>query len=486
MSTTNAKRRTKVAGRADSDKVIADIAAYVDDYKVKSKLAFSNAHYCLIDTLGCAFMALAYPECTKLLGPTFRGVTVAEGARVPGTSYILDPVQAVFNFCAMVRWLEFNDATWGETVNHPSDTFGAILVVADWLSRARIAEGGAPITVGEVFELAIKAYDIQGELGIDNPFRRWGYDHTIVVKIAATAVLTKLLGGNYQEIFNAVSNAWLDGAVLATFRSVHNTGSRKSWAGADATSRGLWLASLALKGEMGYPNALTAKTWGFYDVLFKGQPFTFQRPYGSYIIENILFKIPHPTGFHAQSAVEAATLLHPIVSGRIDDINSVEIWSHASCMAILDKRGPLDNPADRDHCLQYTTAVGLLYGKLRPEHFEESVACDPRIDALRNKMTVIEDPRYTKGYADPGRLSNAHAMRVHFADGSMTDRVEVEFPMGHPRRRGEGIPVLKAKFEDSVRTVFAGKQTQALCNVLFDRDRLMTLPVNALFDLMVK
>ena len=486
MSAIKAKRVSRAAGRREPDKVIKDIAAYVDGYKVKSDLAFSNAHYCLIDTLGCAFMALAYPECTKLLGPTFRGVAVSGGARVPGTSYVLDPVQAVFSFCAMVRWVEFNDATWGETVSHPSDTYAAILVVADWISRTRIAEGKAPLLVGDLIELAVKAYDIQGELGIENPFRRWGFDHTIVVKIAATAVLTKLLGGGYQEIFNAVSNAWLDGAALATFRSVHNTGSRKSWAGADAASRGLWLASLALKGEMGYPMALTAKTWGFYDVMFKGKTFTFQRPYGSYIIENILFKIPHPTGFHAQSAVEAATLLHPLVKDRLDEITAVQIWSHASCMAILDKRGPLDNPADRDHSLQYTTAIGLLHGRLRPEHFEDGVACDPRIDQLRDKMTVIEDERYTLGYADPKTLSNAHAMQVHFADGSKTERVEVEFPMGHPRRRKEGMPVLKQKFEHSVRTVFAGMQAQRICDVCFDRKRLMSLPVNSLFDLLVK
>lgn len=486
MSGINAKRTSKSAKRSEPDKVIQDIAAYVDSYKIKSDLAYGNAHYCLIDTLGCAFLALAYPECTKLLGPTFRGIAVSNGARVPGTSFVLDPVQAVFSFGAMVRWLEFNDATWGETVSHPSDTFGAILVVADWLSRTRLADGKPPLTVGDIMELAIKAYDIQGELGIENSFRRWGFDHTIVVKIAATAVLTKLLGGNYQEIFNAVSNAWLDGHALATFRSVHNTGSRKSWAGADATSRGLWLASLALKGEMGYPTALTARTWGFYDVLFKGKAFTFQRPYGSYIIENILFKIPHPTGFHAQTAVEAATLLHPIVKDRLGKIKTVEIWSHASCMAILDKRGPLDNPADRDHSLQYTTAIGLLHGRLRSEDFEDGVACDPRIDQLRAKMTVIEDKRYTRGYSDPKTLSNAHAMRIHFADGTKTDRVEVAFPLGHPRRRKEGIPVLKAKFEDSVRRTFAGKQAQAICDVCFDRKHLMRLPVNSLFDILVK
>jgi 2-methylcitrate dehydratase len=486
MSAIKAKTTPKPAKRSEPDKVIQDIAAYVDSYKVQSPLAYSNAHYCLIDTLGCAFLALAYPECTKLLGPTFRSVTVSNGARVPGTSYVLDPIQAVFSFCAMVRWLEFNDATWGETVSHPSDTFGAILVVADWLSRTRIAEGKPPLTVGDIMEFAIKAYDIQGELGIENPFRRWGFDHTIVVKIAATAVLTKLLGGRYQEIFNAVSNAWLDGHALATFRSVHNTGSRKSWAGADCTSRGLWFASLALKGEMGYPTALTAKTWGFYDVLFKGKTFTFQRPYGSYIIENILFKIPHPTGFHAQSAVEAATLLHPLVKDRLDEVKTIEIWSHASCIAILDKRGPLDNPADRDHSLQYTTAIGLLHGRLRPEDFEDSVARDPRIDELRNKMNVIEDKRYTRGYSDPKRLSNAHAMRIHFADGTKTDRVEVEFSLGHPRRRKEGIPVLKAKFANSVRSVFAAKQAQAICDLCFDRKRLMALPVNELFDLLIK
>ncbi len=486
MPASTAKRKSKAIKRSEPDQVIRDIAQYVDSYEVKSELAYSNAHYCLIDTLGCAFLALAYPECTKLLGPAFSGVGVTNGARVPGTAYVLDPLQAVFSFGAMVRWVEFNDATWGETVSHPSDTFGAILVVADWLSRQRVAAGKPPLAVGDIMELAVKAYDIQGELGIENPFRRWGFDHTIVVKIAATAVLTKLLGGNYQEIFNAVSNAWLDGHALATFRSVNNTGSRKSWAGADCTSRGLWFASLALKGEMGYPNALTAKTWGFYDVLFKGKTFTFQRPYGSYIIENILFKIPHPTGFHAQSAVEAATLLHPEVKDRLDEIGKIEIWSHASCMAILDKRGPLDNPADRDHSLQYTTAIGLLHGRLRPEDFENSVAADPRIDALRDKMVVMEDQRYTRGYSDPKRLSNGHAMRVHFADGTKTQKVEVEFPMGHPRRRQEGIPVLNAKFEDSVRRVFAAKQAQAICDVCFDRKRLMALPVNELFNLLVK
>jgi len=479
-------RRTTKAPQRGTDKVIHDIAAYVDGHKTRSALAHSNAHYCLLDTLACAFLSLAYPECTKLLGPTFRGVTPANGARVPGTSLILDPVQAVFNFGAMVRWLEVNDATWGETVSHPSDTFSAVLVVADWLSRTNLAEGRAPIAMREVFDLAIKAYDIQGELGIENPFRRWGFDHTIVVKIAATAVLTKLLGGGYEEIVNAVSNAWLDGHALATFRSAHNTGSRKSWAGADCASRGLWFASLAMKGEMGYPHALTAKTWGFYDVLFKGKAFTFQRPYGSYIIENILFKIPHPTGFHAQSAVEAATLLHPLVKERWAEIAKIEIWSHASCMAILDKPGPLDNPADRDHCLQYTTAIGLLHGRLRPEDFEESVARDPRIDRLRERMVVIEDERYTRGYSDPKKLSNGHAMRVHFVDGTRTRRVEVEFPMGHPRRRKEGIPVLEAKFEDSVRRTFAGKRAQAICDLCFDRRRVLSLPVNALFDLLVR
>ncbi|MBI3918743.1 MAG: bifunctional 2-methylcitrate dehydratase/aconitate hydratase [Betaproteobacteria bacterium] len=472
--------------RPPPDRVIADIAEYVDQYQVRSKVALETAHYCFLDLLGCALAALSYPECTKLLGPVVIGTIVPNGARVPGTPYVLDPIQAIFNIGALVRWLEFNDATWGETVSHPSDTFSALLVTADWLSRTRVANGRQPLRVGDLWDLAVKAYEIQGQLGIDNPFRRLGLDHTIVVKIASAATITKLLGGSRNEIVNAVSNAWLDGHALATFRSAPNTGSRKSWAGGDVASRGAWLALLAMKGEMGYPSALTAKTWGFYDVLFKGKPFTFARPYGSFIIENILFKVPYPTAFHAQTAVEAAIKLHATVKERLDAITKIEIWSHASSMMILDKTGPLHNPADRDHSLQYTTAIGMIYGRLTPADYEDTIAADPRIDALRARMVVREDKRYTRGYLDPVKRTNAHAIRVQFEDGSRSERVEVEYPLGHRRRRREGLPCVIEKFERGLAQVFAGTRRRAIREMCLDRARLSATPVNELFDLLAK
>ena len=471
--------------RPAPDKVITDIADYVDRYQVKSELALATAHYCMMDALGCGFAALSHPECTKLLGPIVPGTMVPNGARVPGTSFVLDPVQAAFDIGALIRWLEFNDATWGETVSHPSDAFGAILVVADWLSRTRLAQGRKPLLVRDVFEPAVKAYEIMGELGLENGFRRIGLDHTIVVKIAAAAVVTKMLGGTRGEIINAVSNAWVDGHALATFRSKPNTGSRKSWAAGDAASRGVWLALLAVKGEMGYPSALTAKTWGFCDVLFNGTPLKFQRPYGTYIIENILFKIPYPTAFHGQTAVEAAVKLHPLVKDRLDEIARVEIWTHASSMMILDKSGPLHNPADRDHCLQYMAAVGMILGRLTPEDYEDGVAADPRIDALRAKMVVWEDKHYTRDYSDPKKRSNTNAIRVHFKDGTKTDRVEVGYPLGHRQRRKEGIPAVIGKFERHVARMFAEKQRRAILDVCLDRQRLAEMPVNEFLDLMV-
>lgn len=466
--------------RPEVDSAITDIADYVDGYQVDSRLALETAHHCLIDSLGCSFMALAYPECTKLLGPIVPGTVVPNGARVPGTSFVLDPVQAAFNAGTLVRWLEFNDATWGETVSHPSDTLCALLVVADWLSRTRIAKGQAPLLMKEVLELGIKAYELQGQLGILNPFRRLGFDHTIVVKLAATATVAKLIGCTRDEIVNAVSNAWIDGHALATFRSEFNTGSRKSWAGGDAAARGVWLALLAAKGEMGYPSALTAKTWGFYDVLFKGRKLEFERPYGTYIVENILFKVPSPTAFHAQTAVEAGIRLHPLVRDRLDEISKVEIWSHASSLMILNKTGALHNPADRDHCLQYTVAVPLIFGHLTPEDYEDKFAADPRIDALRSKMVVAEEPAYTRGYGDPEKLSNAHAVRVHFRDGSATERVEVEFPSGHPRRRDIGVPLVFEKFDRGLSVVFAPKQRKVIRDLCTDAERLMKTPVDEL------
>jgi 2-methylcitrate dehydratase len=472
-------------GERQFDREIQEIADYVDRFDARRPAALDAAYHCLVDGLGCAFMALAYPDCTKLLGPIARGMIMPNGARVPGTSFVLDPVQAAFNMATLVRWLEFNDATWGETVSHPSDTLVALLVVADWVSRERRAQGRAPLLIQDVLELGIKAYELQGQLGILNPFRRFGLDHTIVVKIAATATVAKLVGCSRDEIVSAVSNAWLDGHALATFRSEFNTGSRKSWAGGDAAARGVWLALIALRGEMGYPTALSATTWGFCDVLLKGRRLQLPQPYGTYIVENILFKVPSPTAFHAQTAVEAAIRLNDIVKNRLDDIRTVEIWSHASCLMILNKTGPLHNAADRDHCLQYTVAVPLIFGHLAPEDYRDEFAADPRIDLLRAKMEVKEEPRFTAGYNDLQVRSNAHAIQVRFNDGTSTDRVEVPFPCGHPTRRDVGIPLVFDKFRRGLATVFAEKQRHAIESAFADRARLASMPVNEVLDLMV-
>lgn len=397
---------------------------------------------------------------------------------------MLDPVTAAFNMGALIRWLDFNDAFYGETVIHPSDTLSGILAIADWLSRTRIAQGREPLVVSDVLEAAIKAYEVMGCLAIENGFTNAGLDHTILVKIAVTAVAAKMLGGTREEIVNAVSNAWVDGHALATFRRKPNTGSRKSWAAGDAASRGVRLALMALKGEMGYPSALTAKTWGFYDVLFKGKPFTFQRPYGSYVMENVLFKIAYPTAFHSQGLVEAAIKLHPLVKDRLDEIAKIEIFAHASSMVILDKSGPLYNYADRDHCMQYMAAIGMIFGKLTAEDYEDARAADPRIDKLRATMTAQEDERYSRDYLDPKKRANPNGIRVYFKDGTKTDRVEVEYPLGHRRRRKEGIPVLLEKFERNVARVFAEKQRRAIKEVCLDRKRLAATAVNEFIDMM--
>lgn len=472
--------------RPAPDRVITDIADYVDGYRVRSARAVETAHYCLIDSLGCAFEALAYPDCTKLLGPVVPGTIVPHGARVPATQFQLDPVAAAFNIGVLVRWLDFNDAFNGETVVHPSDAFGGILAAADWASRTRIARGQPPLTMAAVLDAAIKAYEVIGGLALENPFtKRMGLDHVLLVKVAVAAVVTKLLGGTRDEIVNALSNAWIDGHVLATFRRQPNAGPRKSWAAADAASRGVWLALLALKGEMGYPSALTAKTWGFYDVLAGGRPFTFQRPYGTYIVENVQFKISFPAAFHAQTAAEAAIRLHHEVKDRIDQIEKVELWTYGYAFGILNKTGPLANFADRDHCLQYVAAIGLIFGRLGADDYEDHVAADPRIDRLREKTVVHEDKRYTSGFLDPDLRSNANAIRVHFKDGSSTKRVEVEFAAGHPRRRRDGIPLLIGKFEKNAARVFADRQRRAVVELCLDRKRLLRTPVNELFDLMI-
>ncbi len=471
--------------RPAPDKVLVQIADYFECYPVKSALAWETARLTLIDTLGCGFEALAYPACTKLLGPVVPGTVVPYGARVPGTSFVLDPERAALNIGALFRWLDFNDAFYGETVIHPSDTYGGILPVADWLSRTRVAQGRKPLLMRDVLEAGIKAYEVMGGLAIENGFTDAGLDHTILVKIAVTAVVTRMLGGTREDIMDAVSNAWLDGHALAAFRRKPNTGSRKSWAAGDAASRGVRLALMTMKGEMGYPAPLSARRWGFYDVLFKGKPFRFQRPFGTYVMENTLFKIPYPTAFHGQSAVEAAIRLHPLVKDRLDDINRIDVKCHNSSMVILDKTGPLYNPADRDHCMQYMIAIGMIFGTMTAEHYEDHIAADPRIDKLRAKMKLAETARYERDYHDPAKRSNANSIQVFFKDGTKTPLSEVEYPLGHRRRRKEGIPLLMAKFERNVARVFAAKQRDRVLHACLDQQRLEAMAVNEFVDLVV-
>jgi len=471
--------------RPAADQVLVDIADYVANYAIHATEAYATAHYCLLDTLGCGFEALTYPACTKLLGPIVAGTIVPGGAKVPGTGYQLDPVHAAFNLGAMIRWLDFNDTWLAAEWGHPSDNLGGILMTADWLSRSAVAAGRAPLTVQDVLTAMIKAHEIQGVIALQNSFNRAGLDHVVLVKVATTAVVANMLGLSRDEVINALSLAFVDGQSLRTYRHAPNTGSRKSWAAGDATSRGVRLALIAKSGEMGYPSALTAKTWGFYDVLFKGQPFRFQRPYGSYVMEHVLFKISFPAEFHAQTAVEAAMQLHPLVRDRLPQIRRITIRTHESAIRIIDKKGPLANPADRDHCIQYMVAVPLIFGHLTAADYEDAVAADPRIDALREKIVCVEDPQFTRDYLDPNKRSIANAITVEFDDGSRTPEVVVEYPIGHRRRREEGIPLLLEKFRINVARRFAAKQQQAILDVALDRKRLAAIPVHAFVDLLV-
>lgn len=470
------------------DQVLVDIADYVTDYQVSSEEALRTAHYCLLDTLGCGLEALSYPACSKLLGPIVPGTIVPNGSKVPGTQFQLDPVQAAFNIGAMVRWLDFNDTWLAAEWGHPSDNLGGILAVADFLSRQPEKPS---LAMRDVLIAMIKAHEIQGILALENSFNRVGLDHVVLVKVASTAVVTGMLGGSKEDIINAVSNAWVDGQSLRTYRHSPNTGSRKSWAAGDATSRAVRLALMTMKGEMGYPTALTAKTWGFYDVAFKGQPFKFQRPYGSYVMENVLFKISFPAEFHAQTAVECALQLHPQIGQQLDslekiaNIDKIVIDTHESAIRIIDKQGPLNNPADRDHCLQYMTAVGLLKGNLTAADYEGDVAADPRIDALRDKMHCIEVGQFTADYLDPDKRSIANAVQVFFKDGSASEKITVEYPIGHRRRRDEGMPELIKKFKINLARRFPERQQQAILSAALDAQKLSTLPVHQFVDLMV-
>jgi 2-methylcitrate dehydratase len=466
--------------RPKPDKVLVDIADYIGKYEIKSAEAYNTARLCLMDTLGCGLEALEYPACTKLLGPLVPGTVVSKGARVPGTRFELDPVQAAFNIGAAIRWLDFNDTWLAAEWGHPSDNLGGILAVADWLSR-----NGTSIVMHDVLTAMIKAHEIQGVIALRNSFNRVGLDHVVLVKVASTAVVSNLLGASREAIINAVSHAWVDGQSLRTYRHAPNTGPRKSWAAGDATSRAVRLALIARTGEMGYPSVLTAKTWGFYDVLFRGKPFRFPRRYGSYVMENVLFKISFPAEFHAQTAVEAAVQLHPEVKDRLDDIKKIEIVTHESAIRIIDKKGPLHNPADRDHCIQYMVAIGLVKGDLTAADYEDDVALDPRIDALRAKMRCVESKQYSRDYLNPKKRSIANQLQIFFRDGTKTRKVPVEYPIGHRRRRHEGIPLLEAKFRRNLERRFPKERREAILELCSDQTRLEATPANEFVDLFV-
>jgi 2-methylcitrate dehydratase len=469
--------------RPKPDRVLVDIADYAASFKVTSREAYETARHCLIDTLGCGLEALSYPACTKLLGPIVPGTVVPNGARVPGTQFQLDPVQAAFNIGAMIRWLDFNDTWLAAEWGHPSDNLGGILATADWLSREAVAAGRKPLVMKDVLTAMIKAHEIQGVIALANSFNRVGLDHVVLVKVATTAVVAQMLGLSRDEIIDALSLAWVDGQSLRAYRHAPNTGSRKSWAAGDATARAVRLALMVAKGEMGYPSVLTAKTWGFYDVSFKGKPFRFSRPYGSYVMENVLFKISFPAEFHAQTAVECAMALHPLVRERLASIRKITIRTHESAIRIIDKRGPLANPADRDHCIQYMVAVPLIFGRLGAADYEDDVAADPRIDRLRAKMVCVEDRKFSRDYLDPDKRSIANGITVEFDDGTRLKEVLVEYPVGHRRRRKEGIPLLVEKFRTNLARRFPAKQQRAILDLALDAARLEPTPVHEFVDL---
>jgi 2-methylcitrate dehydratase len=471
--------------RPAPDREMQEIADYVADFVIDSDEAFDTARYVLLDSVGCAMLAYRYPECTRHLGPVVPGTVVPIGTRVPGTRFILDPVKGAFDIGSLIRWLDYNDTWLAAEWGHPSDNLGGILAVADYVSQRNLAAGTPPLVMGDVLTAMIKAHEIQGVMALENSFNRVGLDHVVLVKLATAAVTTRLLGGGTKEIVNALSHVWVDGQSLRTYRHAPNTGPRKSWAAGDATSRGVRLALMAMQGEEGYPSALTATTWGFYDATFHGNRFRLPRPYGSYVMENVLFKVAFPAEFHAQTAVECALLLHAEVKDRLGEIGRVVITTQESAVRIISKSGPLYNPADRDHCLQYMTAVGLIFGMLTADHYGDATAADPRIDALREKMTVVEDPRYSRDYLDPEKRSIANAVQVFFPDGSSTKRVEVEYPIGHRRRRQEALPLLVEKCRDNLAARLPDERAAALIELCLDRQRLAAMPVSTFMEMLV-
>jgi len=470
----------RAAKRPEPDPLIRAIADYVCDYDIHSDEAFETAHYCLKDSLACAMLALRFPECVKLLGPVVPGADLPGGARVPGTHFELDPVHGAFNVGVLVRYLDFNDTWLAAEWGHPSDNLGAILAVADYIARTDIAEGHIAPGVRQVLEAMIKAHEIQGVLALKNSFNRVGLDHVLLVRVASTAVVTQMLGGDRRDVINAVSQAWIDGGALRTYRHAPNTGPRKSWAAGDACRRAVQLALLTLKGEIGYPSALTARGWGFQDVLFGGNELVLERELGSYVMENVLFKISFPAEFHAQTAVECALKLHDEVKDRIDEIERIDIETQEAGCRIIDKTGPLDNYADRDHCIQYMVAYPLIFGELTAESYSDAAAADPRIDTLRDKMTVTENPRFTEEYFDAGKRAIGNSVQVFFADGSSTEKVSIDFPVGHRRRRDQGIPLLEEKFERAVRGQFGARQADAIIEAMHKPRALADMNVHEL------
>jgi 2-methylcitrate dehydratase len=463
-----------------ADEAIQIIADYAFNKKIKSNEAYNTARACFVDAIGCAILALNFPECTKLLGPVVPGTVVPNGSRVPGTDYVLDPICAAFNIGAMIRWLDYNDTWLAKEWAHPSDNLGGILAVGDYMSRR-----SAPLKIRDILTAMIKAYEIQGVLALENSFNRIGFDHVIFVKVATTAVAAQMLGGTLEQIEAAISNAWIDTGSLRTYRHAPNTGSRKSWAAGDATSRGVQLAMMSLKGEMGYPTALSAPKWGLYDALFKGQPFIFQRPLDSYVMENILFKVSFPAEFHAQTAVEAAIALHPMIKNKLDEIEKIEVETHESAVRIIDKKGVLNNPADRDHCLQYMIAIGLIFGKLKAENYEDETASDERIDVLRDKMHVVENKQYSLDYLDPEKRSISNKITILLKDGTQFGPVEVEYPIGHRKRREEGLPLLYEKLENNLKSHYNHDKVEELMAILKDSEKLDNLTVWEFMDLFI-
>lgn len=471
--------------RPEFDPQIIAIADYVMHGKIESELAYQTAYHCLLDSIGCALLAHRFPEAVKLLGHLVPDETIINGARVIGSSLQLNPVQAAFNNGLLIRWLDFNDAWLAAEWGHPSDNLGGILSVLDYSSRQRLSVGRKPLIVHDILTAMIKAHEIQGIIALENSFNRAGLDHVILVKLATTSVVTPILGGDYETLCNAISQVWLDGASLRTYRHAPNTGSRKSWAAGDATSRGVYLALLSIKGEMGYPSVLSAKKWGFCDIYFDGNPLKLSRPFGSYVMKNVLFKVAYPAEFHGQTAVESAVKLHPIVKNKLQDIDKIILKTQESAVRIINKQGPLYNSADRDHSLQYMVAIGLIYGELTSDHYEDETAKNPLIDELRSKMQVIEEPQYSRDYLDPEKRSIGNAIQIFFKDGSKTEEVAVEYPLGHRQRRGEGIPLLYQKFQQNLISRLPKERVKKIEQLLKDKESIIQMPVTDFMNLFV-